>query len=92
MSLSANERETVILMNDEEKTAQVTSCQRPVWTRMQKLGVQPDKELSIDGQVIEKVFTVPKSWVKISPPRKVSDEQRQAAGERLKAVRLGQAG
>ena len=89
MALSAYERETVIVMNDEEDTAQVTSCQRTVWTRMEKLGVQPDKEVSMDGRIIQKVFTIPKSWVKIGRPKRVemTDEQRQQKSARMRALR-----
>lgn len=31
-------------------------------------------------------FHIPTSYIKISPPRKVSDEQKQAAGERFKKM------
>ena len=31
-------------------------------------------------------FHVPVGWIKCSPPRKVSDEQRAAAGERLRQM------
>ena len=31
-------------------------------------------------------FHVPVSYIKVSPPRKVSEEQREAAGERLRKM------
>jgi len=89
MSLTPYERETVISMNDEEDVAYVTSSQGPVWTRMRKLGIQPDREEKLDGTAVTKFYTVPKKWVKISPPRQVgmTEEERKAIGERLKATR-----
>jgi hypothetical protein len=36
MSLTAQERETVIIMNDEENTALVTTYQRPLITKLRK--------------------------------------------------------
>jgi hypothetical protein len=33
------------------------------------------------------LFHVPARWVRISPPRKMSEEQRQKASERLKNAR-----
>ena len=36
-----------------------------------------------DGSVF---FHIPINYIKISPPRKVSDEQRKAAGERFKKM------
>ena len=92
MGLSAYERETVILTNDEEKTAQVTSCQKGVWTRMEKLGIKPDREETLDGEVVTKFFTVPKSWIKINPPKQVemTEEQRKKKSDLMKALRQKQ--
>jgi len=92
VSLSNYERETVISMNNEEDVAYVTSSQGPIWTRMRKLGIQPDREEKMDGVVVTKFYTVPKKWIKITPPSKrepsrLTEEQRKAAAERLAAVR-----
>lgn len=43
-----------------------------------------DVRVNQDGSIFAHV---PLKWIKISPPRKVSDEQRKAAGERLKRLR-----
>jgi len=37
-----------------------------------------------DGSVFAHV---PLKWIKISPPRKMTDEQRQKAGERMRKMR-----
>lgn len=39
--------------------------------------------LNQDGSAFIKI---PVNWVKISPPRKVSEEQREAAGERFRKM------
>lgn len=36
------------------------------------------------------VARVPKHWLKVSPPRQMSDEQKAAAAERLRAMRESQ--
>lgn len=43
-----------------------------------------DVRINEDGSVFAHV---PLKWIKISPPRKMSDEQRAIIGERLKASR-----
>ena len=85
---SKEELETIITFNEAEKTASVYSCSSRYIERMNKLAeAEPDnvKLTRKDSGGVE--FTVPKSWVKIRPPRKISNEQRQAAAERLKAYR-----
>lgn len=71
------ETETVICMNDEEDFAQISTRQRTIKTRMRKLGMERNHK-----QADYECFRVPKCWVKISPPRKVSEAQRKAARER----------
>jgi len=87
MSLSAYERETVIIFNDGEDTATVTSSQSTVWTKMARRGVEPDQVEKMGGRVVTKFFTVPKSWIKIAPPKRVSESQREAARVTLKKAR-----
>ncbi len=78
MSLTKLETETVINFNDAEDTASITTRQRRVKTRMKKLGVEPSHK-----QADYEVYIVPKNWVKISPPKKVSTKQRELARERM---------
>lgn len=73
------ETETVISMNDEEDFAQISTRQRTVKTRMRKLGVEVNHK-----QADYECYRLPKKWIKISPPRKVSKAQRKAARERAK--------
>ena len=72
------EIETVISFNDEENFAQISTRQKRIKTRMAKIGVEPHHK-----QADYECFRVPKSWIRIRPPRKVSDSQREEARKRL---------
>ena len=73
------ETETVINFNDSEQQAWVATRQRRIKTIMQKLGIEPVRK-----QGDYSCYLLPKKYIKISPPRKVSDEQREKARERAK--------
>ena len=81
MQLSRYEQETIIVYNEEDKTANVYTHSAAMHRRLDKLAqVQPDEcktgRVSHDGQAAE--YTVPKSWVKIKPPRIASEKQKEA--------------
>lgn len=77
------ETETVISMNDEESFAQISTRQQKVKNRMAKTGVEPHHK-----QGDYECFRVPKRWIKISAPRKVSEEQREIARQRFLKSRI----
>lgn len=89
MKLEKIEQETILLYNNAEKEANVYSCNEDVKKQVRQLAkdfpeqvkIKRDDEITIDA-------VVPKKWIKIVPPRKLSDEQRKAAAERMKSVRL----
>ena len=78
MGLSRLERETVVNFNDLEKVAYISTRQQSVKTRLKKLGIEP-----IHKQADYEVYEVPKNWIKISKPKKVSDSQRKAAARNM---------
>ena len=48
---------------------------------------RPDEvKLMVENKDGSAFFHVPVSYIKVSPPRKVSEEQREAAGERLRKM------
>ena len=59
------ERETIITFNDAEKKASYYTCNK---ARMEQL-----KELAKEDWCME--ADMPKKWVKIKPPRKLTEEQ-----------------
>lgn len=87
--LTNYEKETIINYNNEERTAQVFTYHRALQNKLNKLlGVNPDISVLRKGDEWTE-YIVPKSWIKVSPPRQVNytDEQRAAMAERLAAAR-----
>lgn len=88
------ERETIINFNEAEATASVYTFNRKLQNKLNKL-VDANLDIKIiyqDDECIE--YEVPKSWIKVSPPRQVNytDEQRAAMVERLAAARNSKTG
>lgn len=47
----------------------------------------PDEvKLIVENKDGSAIFHVPVNWIKCSPPRKVSDEQKEAAAERFRQM------
>ncbi len=53
---------------------------------MARRGIKPIREDRSEGRVIACTYEVPKSWIKISPPRRVSEEQRETARARMTEI------
>lgn len=86
--LTKEEKETYINTTEADKTASIYSNSTHWIQRMKKLMEQyPDKVKLEYEDANGASFIFPKSWMKVRPPREVSEEQRLAAAERLKAWR-----
>lgn len=88
-NLSNYEKETIINYNNEDGTAQVFTYHRALQNKLNKL-LDSNPDISVLRQGDEWIeYLVPKSWIKVSPPRQVNytDEQRAAMVERLAAAR-----
>ena len=84
---AAYEKETVINFNNAEQNA---SCYT-LNTHKRQMLVNLAEEYPDDVKIISKrddmvEVTVPKKWVKIRPPRKLTEEQRVNAVERGRAL------
>ena len=79
--LTNYERESIVLFNDAEDVATVYTCNKALQRRMARLKV---KVKQVEGEGI--TYEVPKKWVKISPPRKMSDEQKKASSDRMRLI------
>lgn len=82
-------KENVIEWIRDESQASLTLTQGRFKSRIEKLAVERPGECEIlarnkDGSIFAHV---PISWVKIGPPREVSEEQRRQAKERMEAMR-----
>ena len=81
------ERETIITYNDAEPTANVYTLNRFKKEELLRLAEKFPGEVSIVRQDADSVEAVlPKKWVKIRPPRAMTEEQRAALVERGKAL------
>jgi hypothetical protein len=81
MGLTRQETETVINFNDAEDDAWIATRQKRVKSMMRKRGIKPFRT-----QGDYECYLVPKRWVKVSPPRRVSETQRKIARERFKKL------
>lgn len=80
MALSLYERETIINYNDADGTANIFTASPNVKKKLEKLG---EVRASSGGWEVD----VPKSWIKISKPKKVSEAQKNAARAALVKAR-----
>lgn len=81
--------ENVIEFLNNQDTITVSFCSRKWINKIKRLNEKNPEEVKIiaenkDGSICA---TFPVKYLKISPPRKVSEEQKQAAGERLRKFR-----
>lgn len=97
MDVGADEQETTISWYRRDTVASVYTSDNTMLTKMKKLMAKsPDCKLkditwSKDGEPTGYFFEVPVRFVKVLKPKKVSEEQRIALSERLKAKKeLGQ--
>ena len=77
--------ENVIEFLENQERAMVTFSQGRFKSRIRKLAAEHSEECNIvaenpDGSIYAHI---PTSWIKISPPRQFTEEQRQRMGERL---------
>lgn len=82
--LTNYERETIINYNEEEATASVYTHNRALINKLKGLV----KEYNLEVEQLESAyeFTVPKKWIKVKPPRKVSAENREKMSQRAKKM------
>ena len=79
IKLSLLEQETVVSFNRKEDFAEVSTNVETIKRLMRKRGVEPIG----DTQAGYSHYRVPKSWIKISPPRIVSEKQKELARQRM---------
>lgn len=91
MDVTGEEQETTISWYRRDAVASVYTSDNTVLTKMKKLMAKsPDCKLtniawSKDGEPTGYFFEVPVRFVKVLKPKEVSEEQRIALSERLKA-------
>ena len=70
MGLMPYEKETSIVMNEEELVAYVYTCDRNLMRVMEAKGIRAIREHSLGGRVVAKHYVIDKNWVVIDLPRK----------------------
>lgn len=85
---SRYEQETIILFNEEQKTATVETYNMKMKNKLLRMATDKPEQVQItldDGQRIKAI--IPKKWIRVSSPRFMSDEQRKIASERMANMR-----
>lgn len=88
MSKFREEQETIILYNDFDKTASVSTENVALIRKLEKLCEQRRGECTKhERQNGVGEYIVPKKWIKVNPPRQMSAEAKAKAAERLSNLR-----
>ena len=81
MRLSKYEQETIINFNEDEPTADVYTYNRRLRSKLTKIaGENSDCRIIKDAGYYSE-FAVPKKWVKVSPPKKYSEDTLRKMSE-----------
>ena len=76
--LSAHERETVILFNEAEATAEIEAYNPTMKKRLEAIQQEhPESITLVRSDKYADTYTFPKKWVKIIPPRRATEKQRR---------------
>lgn len=88
--LSLEERETHINFNEKESTAHIFVSNFRLNKKLDLLCEKyPDqcKLIEQDKNWNHKIFEIPKKWIRINAPRKISEETRQKFIERMHGIK-----
>ena len=90
MTISRQEQETIINYNAAEQTATVYTRDKTVMRRLDALVIDfPDHYRIIGETDIDKTCEMPKLFVNYRKPRRLSEDQREAARTRARELRNG---
>lgn len=84
MHLSNYEKETVINFNEEEQTALIYTYNKRLRKRLSDFTSRDNGCCLVKETEDYSEYKVPKSWIKVNPPRQYSAEERQKLAERAK--------
>ena len=87
MKLTRYEQETIINFNAGDQIATIYTRDPVVMRKVDALVVEyPDIYKCIGETDIDKTYEMPKSFVSYRKPRRLSDEQREAAKKRINTL------
>jgi hypothetical protein len=80
MARIRSERETTITVSEAKAEAEIYSSSPRFHRHMEKRGIDPYKiepaRLGADESERSRSYRIPKDWLRIRPPRRVSDAER----------------
>lgn len=86
--LAKVEQETIIIFNEQDKTASVSTYNAVLVRKLEKLcREKPDECQKRQRQNGADEYIVPKKWIKVNPPRQMSAEAKAKAAERMSKLR-----
>ena len=89
MKMTRYEQETIINFNAQDQMATLYTRDPAVMRKVDALVIEfPDTFKCIDETDIDKTYEMPKSAVTYRKPRRLSEEQREAARERIRTIRV----
>ena len=80
MNMARYEQETIIGFNEEEKTAGIYTHNKVLRQKLEALA----RDRPEDCRLVD--YTIPKSWIKIAPPRIASEAQKASLARARKAA------
>lgn len=83
--MSRIEQETIINFNEAEATASVYTYNRALRRKLEKLAEERPEECQVVRKGQADDYVIPKGWIKIKPPRQLSEEQREVLAARARA-------
>jgi hypothetical protein len=81
--LTPVERETIIVFNERDPAATVSTCNRALINRLNGFAEQFDEIKALKEDEYGAEFIVPKNLVLVRKPRVISEEIRKAMSERM---------
>ena len=88
MNMARYEQETIISFNEEEKTAGIYTHNKMLRQKLAALARDRPEDCRLvkasRGRAVD--YTIPKSWIKIVPPRTASEAQKAALARARKAA------
>lgn len=88
--LNNYEKETIILWNEAEKTAEVYTCSASMMRHMDELVEKSEVITRTEETEYSKTYVLPKKLVSVRLPVKLTDEQKQKRQERMRELRRKQ--
>ena len=85
MKLSKIEQEVIINYNAVEDTASAFSSYPPMSKKLIKLAKENGLTI-LRNSPYETEIELPKSWIRIYPPRKLSEETKKKLAERMRSL------